>query len=610
MESVITKLEAAVQLERFEDMRAEVNTLREGFMSKLREKNKALAQEHKDAGGDPNEFELPKEPLFDRYKELLDVFNQKRAEYKQQKEAERKQREVILQEKLAAQKVLLTELRAVVTNLGSDINIAFDQFNPIQEKWKAISLSRADRDREEVKQVHIDYNHQVGLFFHHINMLKELRDLDHERNLEAKEQVLNKITAIADEENMRKLETSMKQYQTDWKAIGPVPMNKRDEVNKRFMDLADQIYGRIQEFYDERRQTLNANLKEKIALCEQVNAINALDTVIHKEWQAQTEQIIALQETWKKVGFSDENETIWQVFRNACDQFFANKRHFYETLDERRQENSVKKEAFCEQAEEVMNSTDWKKTTEFLIKLQKDWKNTGAALQKDENVLWNRFRQACDHFFQAKKAFFATLGERENENLVHKEALIKELEAFGPTENVGKDFETLKEFSKRFNAIGFVPLKEKDRIYQTFNKTLDKAYDTLKASREDKFQARYQSRVRTMMDTDGGERMMRREQNTVQDKIARIQDEIKQYEHNLGFFSMGNKKSNKPNPLQKQVEDKIAKLKGQVQDLRKQLSIMNREMLAKKEAAVAPKAEATTTVEATEATVVEEATAE
>ncbi len=281
-------------------------------------------------------------------------------------------------------------------------------------------------------------------------------------------------------------------------------------------------------------------------------------------------EVIALQEQWKKIGYSDNNEEVWNVFRNACDVFFQNKRGFYDGLDSKREDNRILKESLIQKAEAVKDSTEWKRTTDLLIGLQKEWKGVGPAQRGVENKLWERFRGACDAFFEGKKAFFADKDAQQEENLSAKEALIKEIEAFELTEDVPTDFESLKKFSEAFAAIGFVPLKDKDRIYEAYKTALDSKYDQLKVNREELRTMRFQSRINELSNSvEGADDAIKREKTGINRKLDRIKEDIAQYENNLGFFK------NPDHPIRKEVESKIAKLRRDADDLRKQIHMLN-----------------------------------
>ena len=309
---------------------------------------------------------------------------------------------------------------------------------------------------------------------------------------------------------------------------------------------ADVIYAKVRGHYDQLRDEREDNLRLKIALCEQVNAINAEPCEGHQQWQEKTTRIIKLQEEWKTVGFAEQNEVIWQVFRNACDAFFDAKKAFYDKLDEQRDVNKEMKLALIAKAEAAKEETDWKKTTDFFINLQKEWKQIGGARRRDENYLWNTFRAACDHFFNAKKAFFAARKKEEDENLKQKEALIAEIEGFELSGNIEEDFAALKSFSERWREIGFVPIKQKDYIYKKYNIALDVKYDSLKISRKERAAIKYQNELEGLRKSGNSGRAIRNERQQIRDKIDKLKEEIIQYETNLGFFQLFQRQKREP----------------------------------------------------------------
>ncbi len=574
MESVLARLEELLKQDDFVVIRNDIRPIIQDFRKIVRRHHFELRQEFVKGGGNEEEFVAPKLPEEVRFDEMMNTYGEKKEAWQQQRAEiaarraeERKRREEENARRLEQKRELLKGLIEVVEK-GEQSNETFQQVRELQKKWNDLGKTFGD----EATKLQSQYSHQIDIFFYNKKISNQLRDMEHDRNLTAKLALLEQIEQLRALESVEKMASLMRKYQAEWNEIGPVTWEKRDEVFERFRTAADDIYGKIKGFYEGRREEQRENLKTKIDLCEQVQALLPPEegNVSIKSWQEKTDKILSIQETWKGIGFSEENEKIWQVFRNLCDKFFNAKRHFFDNLDTQRVENKAKKEEFCQKAEEVQDSTDWRKTTDYLIKLQKDWKNTGPAPRDVENKLWERFRTACDAFFNAKKAFFANIGEVEAENLVQKEALIAEINAFEPSENVSGDFQKLKEFSTRWSGLGYVPLADKDRIYKAYNTALDAKYDALKVNREERMNMRFKNRIENLSQADNAKQLINREQNIVQEKIERLQNDIMQYQNNLGFF----KSSNKSNPLKKNIEDKINKLRREVADLKNQLRML------------------------------------
>ena len=555
----IAKMKSLVEQNNPSALRSEVKELKNEYFDASREQRNALFEQHKANGGDSKEFEAPQDPLDDEFKGLLTSFNEQVQAFREKREAE-------LQAKLDEKWKVVEELKTLKIE-GNQLGQAFDKLKSIQEQWRNIGNVPSPK----YKEIQIAYNHQNDLFYHDVEIYKGLRDLDHGRNLEAKNEILTKIAALHEIEDIREMDKTMKKYQQEWKAVGQVPMEARDEVNERFKELANVVYGKVQAYYDEKRGELDGNLKAKIALCEQVNEINQAECNTHQEYQAQTEKLMKVQEAWKEIGFSAENEKIWQVFRGVCDSFFEKKRDFYKVLDQRREESKLKKIALCEAAEAIKHDTDWRATTDKLVQLQRDWKSAGPARRSEDNKLWERFRAACDTFFEAKRTFFQSADEQQVENLGLKEALIASIKNTNLEGDRDANLQQLKEFSNQWNLIGHVPIADKDKVYKAYHEALDEKYTKLKVNAKERAVSMFQDRLDNLKSANNSDSLIKREQRTIKDKIQRLQDEVAQYEHNMGFFKG---KGNKKNPLLKDIHDKISRNKAEVLNLKQQLKVM------------------------------------
>ncbi|MGB1241050.1 MAG: DUF349 domain-containing protein [Chitinophagales bacterium] len=603
-DAVIAKLEALLQEDNVAKIRGDVRDVRNEFKDLRKkqrdeafEKYKAerleakKAREEKEAkeGKKDKEteeeyvkFEMPEDPLDAQFETLYTTFKERLTKHNEEQA-------VILAEKLKQKKVLLEEMKAFVTNIGDNIAKAFDQFNAIQAKWKNINFSKRDEDKN--KDTAMEYSHQCDLFFHNINMMKEMRDVDLQRNLVAKTEIIEKMKALLPLENIRTMETGLKRLQKEFNELGQVPFEVKDKIYQDFREHGDAVFAKVQAFYDERRGGQRENLKLKIALCEEVHQIAQETANLTKafEWQEITKKVLELQKNWKAIGYSEENEKVWDIFRNACDAFFSRKKEFFGNLDKGREQNKVKKLALIEKAEAEKHGTDWRTTTDFFIKLQKEWKSIGSAPRSEENKLWGKFRAACDVFFDAKKAHYATAEEQEVENLGLKKALIERIAAYELDENIEKNFETLKAFSKEFSEIGYVPIKQKDIIYGEYKAALDAKYGELKLDRSQKNKLRLEGEMEALMGGQDADHKINSERRKIRNRLDQLREEIAQYENNLGFFKTA--KSNKKNPMLKQVEDKIKRLRGEMNEQKTRLRMLPKPGAQKNEPTPAPVAE-------------------
>lgn len=556
---LIQKIETLFQGDHFPTIKKEFSDLRREFQTHSQNAFHEALNAYKELPEEsrPEEFEYNRPAEDDRFKELLDVFKEKKEKFIEQKRLEKI-------EKLKSKREIVTEIDELVKN-DLSINEAFNKFNAIQDKWKAVGYVDGDEGVDLMNK----FNYSRELFYYNVNINKELRDLDFKKNLTVKEEIIAKLKELEGNDNIRECESQLKTLQRAFNEAGPVPYEKKDEIFEVYKTTGNTVFAKIQAHYDSKRGEFRENLKQKIALCEQLNAVIEGDNKSHKNWQEGTESILKIQEEWKKVGYSEKNETIWDVFRSSCDRFFNSKREFYTQLDSQREKNAEAKMSLVEQAEKLKNETSWKQTTEQLIALQKSWKEVGPAKRNNERELWDKFRGACDHFFNAKKEHFKDMVQEQDENLKIKEALILQINSFQLSGDHNSDLNSLKEFSKQWGEIGFVPLKQKDAIYKGYHAALDKQFDKLRVNRNEVAEIKYQNKLEGML-SGGSEGALNNEKRSLQNQINKLSDDVKTYENNIGFFG----KSNKVNPLLGQVEQQLKRTKAELHDLKGKLRMI------------------------------------
>ncbi len=564
---IIQRLQGIVQHVDVEDMAREVFKLKRTYH---------------DYDGKDMDFGAPESELDGKFENLITEFEQRRENLKASKE-------LALKNKIYTKKLIIEDLKDVIENEGN-IGTAFDRVKVIQTRWKESPRVPAEVD----KDLYLEYKHHVDVFYHNVRIAREFQDGDYKKNLEKKRVILAEMEKLADIEDVREAEKQLKKHQAAWRAAGMIPRANMDEIMPRYKAIGDAVYVRINEYYEGRRGELDDNLRKKIALCEDLNRVVALECKTFKDWQERTNQVVDFQKQWREIGFSSENEQVWGVFRNISDRFFDAKRDYFDVLDQQRANNSSLKAELCVQAEEMSTLTDWKNTTERLIKLQKEWKGVGPGLRKDEQKLWERFRAACDAFFEAKKNHFQGQAAEQMDNLEKKNACIEGILAMEISEDTDANYNRIKELSAEFASIGFVPFKHKDNVYDRYRAALDAKYGELKLNRSqqdelDKSAANAPGGNSAYVDYE--ETSDYAEERQLRDKISKLQEEVLQYENNLGFF--GGKTDN---PMVQEIEQKVAKLKSELGGLRSQLKVVRDKIRAEiaaedaaKEAATAAK---------------------
>ena len=468
------------------------------------------------------------------FKSLYLTYKKERAEYNREQEKER-------EENLAAKQQVIEDLKALV-DTQEDVSSSFPAFREIQNRWREIGPVPA----QNFRNLNDTYQFLVEKFYDMVKINRDLRDLDFKKNLEAKEAFCQEAERLAENENVVDAFRELQKLHEQWKEFGPVAKEFREAIWDRFKAATAVINKKYQAYFEGQKEKFAENLQAKTALCEKVEAFAAQEIASSNEWNAISKKIEDIQKEWRSIGFASkkDNQKIYDRFRAACDAFYGRKRDFYSQYKDSMNENLDKKLAIIEKAEALKESKDWKKTTDLFIELQKEWKEIGAVPRKKSEQLWKRFRAACDAFFDAK----AKEGKADNEfyaNLKAKRALIEEIQAFE-----GSDEAAMQDFAARWQAIGFVPFKEKENVA--------KAYAEAMKAKFPSFGARPQRGGRA-----GAPKAPKSEKDLLVDQYKALQQDIVTYENNIGFFA----KSKNAEPLIKQMQERIDAAKQQLKEL-------------------------------------------
>ena len=468
------------------------------------------------------------------FKSLYLTYKKERAEYNREQEKER-------EENLAAKQQVIEDLKALV-DTQEDVSSSFPAFREIQNRWREIGPVPA----QNFRNLNDTYQFLVEKFYDMVKINRDLRDLDFKKNLEAKEAFCQEAERLAENENVVDAFRELQKLHEQWKEFGPVAKEFREAIWDRFKAATAVINKKYQAYFEGQKEKFAENLQAKTALCEKVEAFAAQEIASSNEWNAISKKIEDIQKEWRSIGFASkkDNQKIYDRFRAACDAFYGRKRDFYSQYKDSMNENLDKKLAIIEKAEALKESKDWKKTTDLFIELQKELKEIGAVPRKKSEQLWKRFRAACDAFFDAK----AKEGKADNEfyaNLKAKRALIEEIQAFE-----GSDEAAMQDFAARWQAIGFVPFKEKENVA--------KAYAEAMKAKFPSFGARPQRGGRA-----GAPKAPKSEKDLLVDQYKALQQDIVTYENNIGFFAQ----SKNAEPLIKQMQERIDAAKQQLKEL-------------------------------------------
>jgi hypothetical protein len=472
------------------------------------------------------------------FKSLYNKYKAERAEYNRQQEKEREQN-------LALKEAVIADLKALLEK-QEDVNATFPEFREIQNRWRAIGPV----PMQNYRNINDTYQINVERFYDMVKINRELRDLDFRKNLEAKEKFCEMAEKLAENENIVEAFRELQKLHEQWKEFGPVAKQYREEIWDRFKAATAVINRKYQAFFEGVKEQQMENLKAKEALCVKVEEIAGREISGSNEWNASAKEIEDIQKEWRTIGFATkkENQKIYDRFRAACDKFYGRKREFYAEYKDSINGNLEKKISLCEAAEALKTSTEWKKATDQFINLQKQWKEIGAVPRKKSEQLWKRFRAACDEFFNERDR----QAKPENDfhgNLKAKRAVIADINAYELTGG-DADVDALNSFMQRWQEIGFVPFKEKDRITEAYRKAIDTKFPDASKMRR----ARYAKAPKS-------------EKERLVQKYTKLEQDITTYENNIGFFSM----SKNSEPLIRQMQDRIAQAKSELKSLEEQI---------------------------------------
>lgn len=475
------------------------------------------------------------------FKAIYMKYKKERAEYNRKQEAER-------EENMKKKQAVIDDLKALVEK-QEDLGSAFPAFRELQARWRSIGQV----PMQNFRNLNDTYQFYVEQFYDKVQINRDLRDLDFKKNLEAKEEFCQEAEKLSESENVIDAFKELQKLHEQWKEFGPVAKEFREQIWDRFKAATAVINKKYQAYFEEQKQKQAENLTAKSALCEKVEAIaDKEDIKSSNEWNALSKEIENIQKEWKTIGFASkkENQKIYDRFRAACDKFFGKKRDFYVQFKDSMNENMDKKMAIIEEAEALKSSTEWKKATDRFISLQNQWKEIGAVPRKKSEQLWKRFRAACDEFFaeRDKHASENSYGA----NLKAKKALIEEINAYVPEEGVSAQ-EARRKFAARWQEIGFVPFKEKDKISKAYNDAMNaKFHDGQRGSRSS---------------SQHSSAPVKSEKDRLIQKYNKLQQDLDTYENNIGFFAM----SKNSQPLIEQMQARIEEVRKELKDLENQI---------------------------------------
>lgn len=559
-EQLIEELNKIVQEEDINEIKNKVALIKVAFYKITNEEKQAHYHQFIEDGGNKEEYTPVEDELEVKFKAAFQIYREKKQKYNEELEKEKL-------ENLAKKQQIIEELKQLISS-EETLKKTYDEFKELQEKWKGIGQV----PRSENNTMWQNYHFLVEKFFDKVKINKELKDLDLRKNLENKIQLCEKAEELILEPSILVSFKKIQQYHEEWKEIGPVPQDKKDEIWERFKNATDKINQRRQEHYQTLHEQYEKNLMAKTALCEKAEQILSREFKTLKDWQDATNEMNELLKIWKSIGQVSKkyNNEIWSRFKTYLDTFFANKSEHFAKLKDEQVHNYNLKLDLCVQAEAIKDRKDWKKATQELLDLQRQWKEIGPVPRKNQEKIWQRFRAACDEFFNNKSAYFANINENENNNLKLKEELIEKVKNFNFSDDRNENLQQLKDIQRQWSEIGHVPLSEKEKIQSEFRKHINACFDKLRISSNEAAALSYKNRIESIKAGSNGSKQLSKEKSFITGKINKLKEDISLWENNIGFLAH----SKQADLLKSEFEKKIESAKQEVAFLEAKLKML------------------------------------
>lgn len=530
--------------------RNEVEALKQAYYKIHRSEVDELKKAFLTAGGEEKDFVAPEDETESKIKELLNVYKEKRAAILAEEER-------VKAANYALKLQLIDQLKAL-TESQEDFNKLYNDFKDIQQRWKEVKAI----PQEHVSELWKNYQIYSEKFYDIIKINNQFRDYDFKKNLEMKTALCETVEKLQTEPDVISAFHQLQKLHQQWREIGPVAKELREDLWSRFKAASTIINKRHQEHFEGLKAKEQENLEAKTAICEQIENIDFPALKSFKDWEEKNKEVIALQDKWKTIGFAPKksNVKIFERFRAACDVYFNRKSEFYKNIKDEMEKNLELKKVLCEKAEALKDSTDWKSTTEKMIALQKEWKTIGSVARKHSDAVWKRFISACDYFFEQKNKNASSQKSVEQTNLAAKKALIEKINTIDEADH-DEALAALKGYMTEWNTIGHVPFKEKDKIYKEYHEAVDKQFDRLKVDQNDRKMQTFRNSLSDMSNGERGKGKLYGEREKLMRMYERMKNELQTYENNIGFLSISSKGGG---GLLKEMERKIDKLKDEM----------------------------------------------
>ena len=538
----------------------EIDGLKQSFYKLHNAEQDAARKLFIENGGAAENFVPQTDSVEEEFKNIMSVIKEKRSALTAELE---KQKEMNLQVKLS----IIEELKELVES-PDDANKSYTEFKKLQQQWNEVKLV----PQAKVNELWKNYQLYVEKFYDLLKLNNEFREYDFKKNLEIKTHLCEAAEKLADEADVVSAFHQLQKLHQEFRDTGPVAKELRDEIWARFKAASTTVNRRHQQHFEALKEVEQHNLDQKTVICEIIEAIDYKELTNFASWESKTQEVIALQNKWKTIGFAPQkmNVKIFERFRKACDEFFRKKGEFFKSLKEGMNENLEKKRALCEKAEALKDSNDWKATADELTKLQKEWKTIGPVAKKYSDAVWKRFISACDYFFEQKNKATSSQRSVEQENLEQKKNIIEKLNAIDDQMDTEGATQLVRDLMKEWNGVGHVPFKEKDRIYKQYHSQIDKLFERFNISASNKKLSNFKSTISSIQ--EGSPQALYREREKLVRAFDNMKNELQTYENNLGFLTTSSKKGNS---LLTEINRKVEKLKADIELVKEKIKVVD-----------------------------------
>ena len=529
--------------------KAEIDGLKQIFYKLHNNELENSKKQFIENGGDAEAFVPSPDAREEEFKHIMSVIKEKRGAANAELE---KQKEMNLQIKLS----IIEELKDLIES-PEDANKSYHEFKRLQQQWNEIKQVPPAKQNELWK----NYQLYVEKFYDLLKLNNEFREYDFKKNLEIKTHLCEAAEKLADETDVVSAFHQLQKLHQEFRDTGPVAKELREGIWARFKTASTIVNRHHQQHFEALKEAEQHNLDQKTVICEIVETIDYNELQSFVAWENKTQEVIALQNKWKTIGFAPQkmNVKIFERFRRACDEFFLKKGEFFKSLKENMNSNLEKKRALCEKAEALKDSTDWKSTAEQLTKLQKEWKTIGPVTKKHSDAIWQRFISACDHFFEQKNKATSSQRSAEQENLDKKRAIIEQLKGIDEEMNTEEATQLTKQLMKEWNNTGHVPFKDKDKVYKQYHQLIDSLFDRFHINASAQKLSHFKTNLSHIQ--EGSPQALYRERERLNRILESMKSELQTYENNLGFLNASSKKGNS---LLSELNRKVEKLKNEI----------------------------------------------